>query len=166
MPLSSSEASNLPLSLLSFVLRIKPAKEKGVISPCLPGWPQHHSNYFCFRSHWCFYQPLQTVTTHYVKATEHYVKASMSLSTWTAVKSVLNSFNVRVNINNFIVISMELISIECHLIGLSSLSRNRMPFHYSSVTSTDLCVVNGGFCECVWQEDIWEIPKCSVNKNT
>lgn len=91
---------------------------------------------------------------------------SMSLSTWIAVKPVLNSFNVRMNINNFIVISMELISIECHLIGVSSLSRNRMLFHYSSVTSTDLCVLNGGFCESVWQEDIWEVPKCSVNKNT
>lgn len=44
---------------------------------------------------------------------------------------------------------IELIAIE-FLIGISSLSKNVMLFHYSLATSTDLWVLNGGYLpQCV-----------------
>ena len=51
--------------------------------------------------------------------------------------------------NSFIFMPIEFISVDFHLIGISPWSRNRMPFHYSPATSTDLGVLNGGFCNSV-----------------
>lgn len=133
---------------------------------CFPGWTQYNTRITVPQIALVLLTASSDLTTHSVKFTEHLCFFHMNCCQTSATLSWVYLMSQLTSMNSLILMSVEFTSVEFHPSGISALSRTRMLFHHPSATSADLCVLNEGFCCSVRQEDFWEVPKCSVNKNT